>query len=95
MDYLVDGKKFVLSYNELKQEYLKYIEMSDKEFIENLPGAAHLACIICYLKEIPTYICLSDKGVLHELIHLMHIPNENTTTLNEIRDVFKITLKLD
>lgn len=67
--------------------------MSDSEFLENLPDALHLACFICFLKEIPTYVCLTDKGIIHELVHLLK-ENGTTTSLKEIRELFKITLAL-
>lgn len=95
MDYIVDGKTFTVSYRELREQYHRFVQMPDEEFLRNVPAAAHLACIICYVKEVPGNVCLSDKGVVHELIHLLHIPDVNTSTLAEIRDVFKITLKLD
>lgn len=69
--------------------------MTDAEFKNNIAGAIHLACVICFLKEIPTYVCLSDKGIVHELAHEAHIGRENTTRFKEIRRLFKQTLKLD
>ena len=94
IEYLVDGHTFILSYKELREQYILFCEMSDDEFITQLPAATHLACVICYLKEIPTYVCLSDKGIIHELVHLLHIPDGNTTTINEIRELFRQQLML-
>lgn len=94
MEYLVDGKKFVLSYSELREGYLNMCALSDDEFKAKAVEALHLACVICFLKEIPTYLCLSDKGIIHELAHLIHIPNGNTTTLKEIRELFRDHLRL-
>jgi len=71
IEYVVEGDKYMLHYQELKDHYITHLEMSDEEFMKNLPSALHLACVICFLKEIPTYICLSDKGVIHELTHLL------------------------
>ena len=93
IEYLSDGHKFSLSYQELKEQYIKFCCMSDEDFIKNIPDALHLACIISFLKEAPTYVCLSDKGIIHELIHLLK-PDGTTTTLNDIRVLFKETLKL-
>lgn len=93
IEYLSDGSKFYLSYSDLKEHYLNICEMSDSEFLENLPDALHLACVICFLKEIPTYVCLTDKGVVHELVHLLK-GNGTTTSLEDIRDLFKNTLAL-
>ena len=94
MIYLVDGTQYKLSYKELKNHYIDFTFMSDKEFIEKLPNAAHLACMICFLKEIPTENCLSDKGIIHELIHLMSTPKEELLDLSEIRELFNNQLKL-
>ena len=93
MEYLSEGSTFSLSYQELKEHYLLFCNMSDNEFLDRIPDALHLACVICFLKEIPTYVCLTDKGIIHELVHLLE-GNETTTPIGEIRDLFKITLNL-
>ena len=93
MEYLVGGQKYTLSYQELKDQYLLHLEMSDVEFVKNLASALHLACIICFLKEIPTHVCLSDKGIVHELVHLLHIPKEQNVSLSKVRELFKNQLE--
>lgn len=72
---------------------MNFCDMSDADFLKNLADALHLACVICFLKEIPTYVCLSDKGIIHELVHLLK-ENGTTTEIEEIRDLFKLTLCL-
>lgn len=94
IEYIVDDSRFLLSYQSLREEYFRFCQMKDDEFIKEIPAAAHLACVICYFKEVPGYVCLSDKGVIHELIHLLHIPDGNTTSLRDIRNLFEQTLKL-
>lgn len=94
MDYIVEGITFGISYKEIKELHEKHCSMSDEEFIKNLPSAIHLACIICFFKEIPTSVCLSDTGIVHELAHLIHIPDEPVASLKEIRELFKNQLKL-
>lgn len=94
MDYLVEGQKYILSYPELKSKYLLFVGMSDVEFRKNLASALHLACIICYLKDIPTSKCLSDKGIVHELVHLLDIPEEENLDFKRIRELFEQELKL-
>lgn len=89
MEYLVEGKKYNLSYQELREEYTKHIEMSDEEFMQNLPSALHLACIVCFLKETPTYLTLNDTGIIHQLVHLLHLGDTPLDPLNEIREQFK------
>lgn len=95
MEYTVDGSTYTLHYQELREKYNELCSVSDEEFMKKLPEALHLACVICYLKEVPTYLCLSDKGIIHELVHLLHIPEGNTATLRDIRKLFEFWLKLD
>lgn len=94
IEYLVNDKKYGLSYADLKERYQVFCMMSDQEFLKNIPAAAHLACVICYLKEIPTYIALCDEGVIHELMHLLDIENYDKDHLREIRKSFELWLKL-
>lgn len=93
MEYLSEGEVFVLSYKELREHYLNFCEMDDSEFLKNVADALHLACIICFLKEIPTYICLTDKGIVHELVHLLK-EDCTTTSIKSIRSLFQTTLCL-
>jgi len=92
IEYKVGDKTYSLSYQELKEHYYRFICMSDTEFLKNVAEAAHLACIICFLKEIPTDVCLRDDGIIHELIHLLHIPDG--IDIANIRQLFKDTLIL-
>lgn len=93
IQYLSDGSQYSLSYQELKEHYQVMCEMSDVDFLKNIPDAIHLACIICFLKETPTYVCLTDTGIIHELVHLLK-DDGTTTPLEEIRELFKMTLRL-
>ena len=92
MEYLVDGKKFHFSYQELREHYIQFISMTDSEFINKIDEALHFAIFVCYLKEIPTYLCLSDMGIVHELLHLGMY--NNVQNLQEIRELFKNQLSL-
>ncbi len=92
--YLVDDFQYVLSYKKLKDNYETFCLMPDEVFLEKLPSALHLACMICYLKESPLEQSISDTGIIHELVHLLDIPEDSTTHLNTIRDKFEKTLKL-
>lgn len=94
MEYLVDGVKYELSYQKLRQEYEEFIRMSDQEFMSKLVEAAELACVIGMLKEKTIDDIIGDKGIVHELLHLMRIPEEPTVNLKEIRELFKTQLKL-
>lgn len=94
MIYLSDGKKFSLSYRELKTHYDYFCRLSDEEFLMNISDALHLACIICWLKEIPSESCLSDTGIIHELIHLLSGQEGTETELHHIRELFRTSLSL-
>lgn len=93
IEYLSEGGRFLLSYQELKEKYINFCNYSDSEFLDNLPDILHLACIVCFLKETPSYVCLSDTGIIHELVHLLK-DNGTTTSIQEIRELFKTTICL-
>ena len=86
--YVVDGATFHLKYNELKARYQEVKQLKDVEFVSRLPEITHLACIICYLKESSLDSTLSDKGIIHELCHLMHLKDFHTSELRIIRKKF-------
>lgn len=92
--YLIGESRYSLSYSELRELYLQYCGLTDTTFMSKLPEIAHFACVVSYLKEIPLEHVVGDKGIVHELVHLMHIPDGNTRTLKEIRKQFKFQLKL-
>jgi hypothetical protein len=94
MIYLVEGLQYSLSYSDLRDRYNEFINLTDEEFLERVPEALHLACIICYLKETPLEYCLSDMGVIHELTHLIHIKDETLVDLPRIRITFEEILHL-
>jgi hypothetical protein len=94
LEYKVGDKTYCLSYEELRQSYLGLCQVNDAEFMRRLPEAIHLACVICFLKEIPSYVCLRDDGIVHQLAHLLHIPENTVPELKEIRELFEMQLKL-
>lgn len=87
-------KIFDLSYKELRTKYEEFVSLPDDEFRNRLPEAIHLACFICWVKEVPTQHCLGDYGVIHMLAHVLHIPNDVKGEWQELRENFKNTLKL-
>lgn len=95
MEYIVDDKKYSLSYQELKEHYLNFVSMSDAEFIININKALHLACIISFLKETPSYILLCDTGLIHEMVHYLNEDTRPTIDIQKIRELFNFWLKLD
>lgn len=96
IEYRVDNVRYTLSYSQLKSEHEKLCSLSDEEFRRKLPEAIHLACIISYLKELPSDVILSDRGVIHLLAHQLHIPEdfEVLSEFSEMREKFKSVLAL-
>lgn len=95
MEYIVEGTTFDWSYNELRQNYYHFIELSDDAFLADLPAVLHFACFVCFIKEIPSYVCLSDKGIIHELIHILQSGVDGSVSrLPDIRKLFEQQLKL-
>lgn len=95
IEYFSDGRKFTLSYKELRGHYLELCGLSDEDFLKKIPQALHLACVICFLKEIPVEFCLTDRGIIHELVHLISLdPETYPMDLKEIRKLFEETLRL-
>lgn len=88
-------RKYILSYSELREHYHRFVNMTDEEFLKNLPSAAHLACVISWLKEGGQW-AVADTGIVHELIHLIESGPSygDGGVLHEIRDTFKRTLLL-
>jgi hypothetical protein len=93
MEYIIDGKRFKLSYSELKEEYYKYASMCNEDFIANASKVLHLVCIIAYLKEIPNYLLLADTGLIHELSHIID-STESVLSNEEIQTEFINLMKL-
>lgn len=94
LNYLIDGVEYSFNYQELKARYEDISQYSDEQFMEELPKIAHLACIISTLKGLGIQATIGDKGIIHEIIHLMTEPNEPTNDLSEIREKFNCLIKL-
>lgn len=85
---------FSFSYNKIREEYLNIKNYSNEQFLTNLKEILHTTMLICYIKEIPTYICLSDTGILHELIHLINEVETCHRSLDLIRNMWNNTCRL-
>lgn len=94
MEYKVGNSTFSLSYQELRNDYFYYKNLSDADFMKNLIKALHFACIVSYLKENSLESTVGDKGIIHEMIHLLDIPDEPLIDLQEIRNLFNEVLYL-
>jgi hypothetical protein len=95
MDYYSrSGNRYSFSYKELKEKYEEIVNMTNKEFLNSLPSILHFACFVSFIKEIPSYNLLDDEGIIHELVHLLDIPECCNKNLKSIRKTFKEQLKL-
>ena len=94
MEYLVNGNKYNLSYVELRDKYNEICSLSLQSFLARLPEVLHLACIISFLKEIPNEHLVGDDGILHNLIHLLHIPDEPLVCAEKILFIFYSELEI-
>src|SRR5699024_10584567 len=94
LHYTVEGTTYSLDYQDLKKRYQAVVNYSDEVFMDNLPEIAHLACIISFFKGLGSNATISDKGIVHELIHLMTDKYEPTNDLQEIRKSFNDKIKL-
>jgi len=93
IEYNVDNSTYILRYRELKDQHYQFCIMTDAEFLQNVPGAAHLACIIGWMKELSLDDLVGDHGIIHELIHIID-HNAELPYLPEIRAKFESLLKL-
>ena len=91
MLYKVGEREFALDFKSLEYSYQSFTIMSDEEFMENIIDVLHYACYVCWLKNIPTKECLSDDGIIHELIHLA----KNTTKQHVDLQLLRKRIKLD
>lgn len=96
MEYVLDGKRYSASYQDLREEHARFVQMSDKRFLKELPAAMHFAVFVCWFKELPTSQVLSDEGIVHQLAHLIHLKGEPLVmgSLGEIRELFDRQLRL-
>lgn len=84
------GGKYGFAYQSLRDDYLRYVMMTDEEFLSSVLDILHFACFVCYIKEMPTQWVLSDTGIVHELVHLMDPATrpDAEAELDRIRDTF-------
>lgn len=96
MDYIINNKKFSLNYQGLREDYYQFVNQTDSEFIDqkNLIKALHFACVVLYLKEASAEMTVGDEAIIHQLIHLLDIPDEPVLNLQEIRSLFAEVLLL-
>lgn len=86
MQYVTEsGKKYGVSYQELREEYHRYRSMTDSQFLKNLVPALHFAIFVSWYKELGMHV-LADEGIVHELAHLLHI-GKDPIIMNKLREI--------
>lgn len=84
------GDKYGLSYQNLRNDYIRFVMMSDDEFMDSLKEILHFACFVCWFKE-RAEAALADDGVIHSLVHLIGQVNcdmSEARLLEKTRDTF-------
>lgn len=96
VEYIVEGSKYSLSYQDLVSDYWRFRGMTDAEFISSANEIVHFACVVGYLKELPASCVLSDKGIIHQLIHLLNHDTHDgaKNEIEQIREVFNSVCQL-
>jgi len=97
MDYITDNNaKYNFSYQELKNDYHRFKDMTDKQFVKNALDILHFCCFVSYLKELPTHAVLIDDGIIHELVHLLSDETKGLAMdrLDEIRNTFNLIMEI-
>lgn len=94
IEYIIEDRHYMLSYQELKEHYNKFKNMSDADFKSNIVDVLHLICIVGYLKEVPSHVLLCDIGLIHEIVHLMKGEQEYGVNFKSIRAMFNQWMEL-
>ena len=99
IEYRQGDHLYTFSYQECRERYGALCAMSDAEFLRHLPQALHLACYICWVKEIPAQVCLADDGIIHELVHALEFGTIDqgggiSITTRQLRKQFREQLRL-
>lgn len=89
------GENRTYTYNpsELVAEYNSICSMSVEQFRLNISKVLHYSVFACYIFNIPSKDVCSDQGLLHQLIHLVDIPDEPLVQASEIQQLFATTIK--
>jgi hypothetical protein len=94
IEYIQDGQKYLFDYQQTREHYLRICDYTDTQFKENILEILHLACFICYFKGASIEV-LSDRGLIHELVHQLHLKDEPLNQpIYELRNQFQTICKL-
>ena len=93
---LGNGGTYSFDYQELKRDYHRIVHQTDEQFMADLPAALHFAVFVCWVKGLNAHWVLADDGIIHQLAHLIHLPDEPVIMddLPEIRRLFAEQLEL-
>jgi hypothetical protein len=92
IDFYGGEHYYALSYQKLREEHARLCALPDADFLRELPAALHLACIVSWLKELGAEATVGDHGIVHELVHQLHLGTE--TPLGTVRAQFAQVLRL-
>lgn len=87
--YKVGENEYTYNPSLLQMHYQSFLEMSDEEFLDNIFNALHFACFMSFVKRIDHVETLSDKGVIHELVHLGKEATRKYTNIKIVRKKFE------
>lgn len=94
IEYIVGETKYAISYRELREAYSRLTNMDNAAFLKALPEAIHTACVISWFKELPADATIGDRGVVHELAHILHLGETDESEILRIRALFSKLLEL-
>jgi len=87
MNYTINDKAYAMNYQELKETFERYSEMTDEAFRVCLPNIIHFACFVSWFKRLSPDQTISDVGIIHQLVHLL-TSNDPIVDIKEVRADF-------
>ncbi len=92
--YKIENTEYSYDIKNLRHLYRQFIRYDDEIFIEKIADVLHFACYVSWVKEIHSDELLSDKGLIHELVHLLKPATRPYSDIKEIRIKFEKLLVL-
>ena len=86
--YKIDNVEYVYEPDVLRFHYSTFYNMSDEEFVEDIFNVLHFACFMSFVKKIDHVSTLSDKGIIHELVHIGNNSTKGFSNIRDVRDKF-------
>ena len=86
--YNLKGRTFIYDPEMLSFYYNNFKNMSDEEFLENIPKALHFACYMSFVLKLDHIDTLRDVGIIHELVHLLNEGTKWYVNINKVRELF-------